>query len=103
MKANSEEKKAERLPLKKQLKREMAQWQTKMDETKWKSYLSDKEVQDQIKPYLEIFEQELTQAEKQWKVFKTASENACLDIHKGLKASFHVMQNSFENAQKYLK
>jgi hypothetical protein len=74
-----------------------------MDETKLQLHLGAREVQNQIQPHLEIFEQELIQVEKQLQALETASENACQDIHRGVKASIHVMEKSFENAQKHFK
>lgn len=101
--ANSDEKKAEKHPVKEQLKKEIAQWQTKMDEAKLQLHLGAKEVQDEIQPHVEILAQELIQAKKQLQAFENAAEDAWQDINEGIKASFHVMQTSFENAQKHFK
>ena len=102
-KATQPKKQAEKQTLTEQVKAEMANWQTKMDEAKVQMHLGAKEVQDKIQPHMDKLEQELNEAGKQWQELENATENAWEDVHRGLKDSLKVMQKSFDKAQQHFQ
>ena len=102
-KATQPKKQAEKQTLTEQVKAEMANWQTKMDEAKVQMHLGAKEVQDKIQPHMDKLEQELGEAGKQWQELENATENAWEDVHRGLKDSLKVMQKSFDKAQQHFQ
>lgn len=85
----------------KQLKKELAIWQTKMDEAKVQMHLGVKEVEDKIKPHVELFDQELNEAKNKLEELGKSSEGAWAEVQEGIESSLDVMKTAFERAQKH--
>jgi hypothetical protein len=99
----TEEKQAGGGGLADQLKEEMAKWQTKIDEAKLQLHLGAREAQDKIEPHVEKLERELNRAKDKWQQIEGDTERAWQDIDQGLKASFSVMEEAFDKAQRHFK
>ena len=87
--------------LKEELGKELAKWQTKMDEAKVQLHLGAKDAQDKLQPHVDKLEQELEEAKQQWQQLEEASEKSLKDIEKGVRVSITAMKKSFENAKEH--
>ena len=87
--------------MKEQLQAELTNLQSLVDEVKLQMHLGAKEAQDNIQPYLEELELELSQAKRKWDQFENSSEGAWEDIQTGLRKSLKSMQQAFEKAKKH--
>ena len=87
--------------VKEQLQAELTNLQSLVDEVKLQMHLGAKEAQDNIRPYLEELELELSQAKRKWDKFESSSEGAWEDIQTGLRKSLKSMQQAFEKAKKH--
>lgn len=87
--------------VKDQLQAELENVQSMVDEIKLQIHLGAKEAQDKIQPHLDELEQELRQANENWKQFESNSEGALEDIQAGLRLSLKSMQQAFEKAKKH--
>jgi len=87
--------------LKLQLEKELAKWQTKIDEARVQANLGSKEAEDKLRPHLEKLENELAEAKVKWAKLDEASENSWSDIKQGLDMSVEAMKEAFSSAKKH--
>ena len=87
--------------MKAQVKKEMAKWQTKIDEARVQANLGSKEAEDKIQPYLDQLENEMYKAKEKWAELEGASENSWADIKGGLDSSVDSMKEALANAKKH--
>lgn len=84
-----------------QLRAELENMQSMVDEIKLQMHLGAKEAQDKIQPHLDELEKELRQTKEKWSQFESGSESAWEDIQAGLRLSLKSMQQAFEKAKKH--
>lgn len=89
--------------LKVQLEKELAKWQTRIDEARVQANLGSKEAEDKLRPHLEKLENELADAKIKWAKLDEASENSWSDIKQGLDVSVDAMKEAFSKARKHFE
>ena len=89
--------------IKEQLEKEMASWQSNIDEAKLQLHLGSKEAQEKMQLYVDKLEKELAEAKVQWDEFDGATEKAWQNIQQGLKSSFSTMTEAFNKAKEHYK
>ena len=89
--------------LKVQLEKELAKWQTRIDEARVQANLGSKEAEDKLRPHLEKLENELADAKIKWAKLDEASENSWSDIKQGLDVSVDAMKEVFSKARKHFE
>ena len=87
--------------LKTQLKKELADWQTKIDEARVQLDLGSKEAVDRLQPYIKQLEDEMGEAKEKWAQLEEASEHSWEDIKSGLDLSIDAMKEAFSSAKKH--
>jgi hypothetical protein len=92
---------AKKQTIKEQLEKELATWQTKMDEAKVQMHLGLKETEDKIKPHVEKLDKELNEAKVKLEAFEQSSEGAWEEVKAGVESSIDVMKMAFESAEKH--
>ena len=85
-----------------ELKTEIANWQTKVDEVRLQMHLGAKEARDKIEPHVETLEHELNQAKQKLEQLNQGAESAWDEIKRGINISFKAMQQAIEKAEKHI-
>ena len=91
----------EKQTIKEQLEKELATWQTKMDEAKVQMHLGMKDAEDKIKPHVEKLDQELNEAKVKLDELGKSSEDAWGDVKAGVESSIEAMKMAFKSAEKH--
>ena len=99
------EPKGEELPekteLEQELDKQLASWETRIDEARVQMHLGAKEVEEKIQPHVATLEEEFRQAKQQWGKLEDASEGAWDDIKSGFSLSMKSMEKAFEKAKEH--
>jgi hypothetical protein len=78
------------------LKREIHDWQAKVDAARLQMHLAPAEVADGLRPHVERLVAEINQASREWRQLSIASDSAQQDLIRGLKLMLRALQRSFE-------
>ena len=63
--------------------------------------LGSKEAEDNLQPFIQKLEAEMSEAKEKWAQLEEASENSWEDIKSGLDLSIDAMKEAFSSAKKH--
>ncbi len=90
--------KQKRKDIEESLQLEMAEWQTRIEDTKKKLEMGTLKAQDAMQPYIDHMERELEDAREHWQKLGRLPESARPDLHTYINISFKFIRHSFEKA-----